>query len=253
MDQHNDNDADISDDLNQFHQPDVHPALEVPSDDQIAPIDLEIQGIAARQVDDLARIVRMVSQREPSEYSAQWMRASSAEGCEADMLQMITKGLTRIKLKTYLITNPDLICWDPLAHYLDSICAVSANPGIQAVLPSMQQDLDFALTLKPKEWARPYKCKFGQVGFDIKSRALYLGYENHRQLFILFRPRGATITPYPAGISSGDTQLGKLLARTFWTLIWWILKDMAIGAECGAGWYVDVMDDEALGRHCNLK
>jgi hypothetical protein len=245
--------GDFVDNLNQYHQPDLHPALMVPSDDQIQQIELEIAGVAQRRATDLANIVREISNKAPISYSASYLKNSNEEGSEEDAMKMVTGGIAKINVNSFMMQDEDNICWDPLAHYLDSICAVSTNPGLSAVLPNVPHNVDFAFTLKPKEWARPYKCKFGQIGFDIKQCALYLGYESHRQVWILFRPRGDRITPYPAGIASGDTQLGKQYALMYWVFIWSNLKEMGVGAECGDEAYIDVLDVDALRAHGNMR
>jgi hypothetical protein len=230
----------------------LDPGLTVEKGDEVREADFHALRHVRRIEDDLINAMDKHSVRSTS---ANWFREIYNRRNHYKAANTLLKRLS-VEISTFLLpesaSEDGDIIWQAPVHYLDAACAVSKNIGLGAILPGGLNDHTFALTLKPQDLGKVFKNKHAQLGFDYAHRALYLGYSNHREAWIFFRPNQDQVGPYPAGVSSGPSALSTKNALKFWLFLWDIMKGMALGLTC-TDVYVDVMNNLELDRCSNVR
>ncbi|KAH9913182.1 uncharacterized protein B0H18DRAFT_1126501 [Fomitopsis serialis] len=84
--------------------------------------------------------------------------------------------------------SPDLL-WDISSHNLDFFAAVSRDVGLDAAIPGVRTDHNWAATIDLHRSYRSFKARYVDLGFNSHGRMLYFGRVGSLELWLAFRPR----------------------------------------------------------------
>jgi hypothetical protein len=145
-------------------------------------------------------------------------------------------------------------------HYIDFFMAVSANIGLDAVLPRARSEasvpnFSFRLTLDGNY--REWKTLHGQLGFDPSGRMLHIGRRYEEDVWIAFAPKTfvcrMSTEEHPGFQLETSTRLSTEHYRRFALFINYCLSQMSFEYFTLRRQYPDINDIEDLRQMTNIK
>ena len=168
-----------------------------------------------------------------------------------------TRSKIKINTNLQIPSDGDFLLWRLKEHCLDYILAVSGFIGFWAATPNVAVDHNYVLTLDFAKPYRDYKGKYGKLGFDPKSRMLYIGKCKNDDVWLAMAPwafiDGAD-EGVPPGHVTGDTRLSQSHYRMVIMFFAYLLKSIPDrGFTCHDPYGVSLDESEpGFGIHTNI-